>query len=272
MVNDTTTLNGALSELGETMATNITAKGVSASASDGLTTLAGKILQISGDTPTPPTPTVLFEDDCSSASGLSDYGSSVAVRGSGSSMSMSYDSTENAYKVSGSGNYYAMIPIPILNDEDEYTISADFKGLSVGANGVGFCLDNRNDSTSYSYAIWMEANTKFIGKQFNLNTDGTANQHQGLSMSASNYYHMELIVNGSTLTGNLYDGTTLIATDTTTLTVNNRQVGIFLLTQNGTTDSACYVKNIKAETNGSSCATYIEEINDAIEYINGSGS
>lgn len=48
MVNDTTTLNGALAELGETMATNITAKGVSASASDGLTTLAGKILQISG--------------------------------------------------------------------------------------------------------------------------------------------------------------------------------------------------------------------------------
>ena len=54
MTNDTTTLNGALAELGETMAANITAKGVSASASDGLTTLAGKISQISqsgGGTP-----------------------------------------------------------------------------------------------------------------------------------------------------------------------------------------------------------------------------
>lgn len=46
MVNDTTTLNGALTELGETMADNLVAKGVSASASDGLTTLAGKILDI----------------------------------------------------------------------------------------------------------------------------------------------------------------------------------------------------------------------------------
>ena len=46
MVNDTTTLNGALAELGETLATNISAKGVSASASDGLTTLANKINQI----------------------------------------------------------------------------------------------------------------------------------------------------------------------------------------------------------------------------------
>ena len=46
MVNDTTTLNGSLMELGETMASNLTAKGVSASANEGLTTLANKINQI----------------------------------------------------------------------------------------------------------------------------------------------------------------------------------------------------------------------------------
>lgn len=47
MANDTTTLNGSLQQLGETMATNLTAKGVTANASDGLTTLAGKIANIS---------------------------------------------------------------------------------------------------------------------------------------------------------------------------------------------------------------------------------
>lgn len=46
MTNDTTTLNGSLMQLGETLASNITAKGVSASANDGLTTLATKILNI----------------------------------------------------------------------------------------------------------------------------------------------------------------------------------------------------------------------------------
>ena len=47
MTNDTSTLNGALQELGETMAANLVAQGVTgASASDGLTTLAGKILDI----------------------------------------------------------------------------------------------------------------------------------------------------------------------------------------------------------------------------------
>lgn len=52
MTNDTTTLNGSLQELGETMADNLTTMGVTASASDGLTTLANKILQISPVTPT----------------------------------------------------------------------------------------------------------------------------------------------------------------------------------------------------------------------------
>ena len=46
MVNDLTTLNGSLTELGEKLATNLTNKGVTASPSDGLTTLAGKISQI----------------------------------------------------------------------------------------------------------------------------------------------------------------------------------------------------------------------------------
>ena len=45
-----TTLNWALSELGETMASNLTTQGVTSTASEGLTTLAGKILNIETDT------------------------------------------------------------------------------------------------------------------------------------------------------------------------------------------------------------------------------
>ncbi len=47
MVNDTNTLTGSLQQLGETMAQNLATKGVSdASANDGLTTLANKILTV----------------------------------------------------------------------------------------------------------------------------------------------------------------------------------------------------------------------------------
>ncbi len=47
MTNDITTLNGALQELSDTLKTNLNAKGVSTSNSDGLTTLANKINNIS---------------------------------------------------------------------------------------------------------------------------------------------------------------------------------------------------------------------------------
>ena len=45
--NNTSTLNGALQELGETMAANLTTMGVPSTYDEGLTTLAGKILNIS---------------------------------------------------------------------------------------------------------------------------------------------------------------------------------------------------------------------------------
>ncbi len=52
MTNDTNTLNGALRELGETMAANLTTQGVASTWDEGLTTLAGKILDITpGPTP-----------------------------------------------------------------------------------------------------------------------------------------------------------------------------------------------------------------------------
>lgn len=48
MTNDTTTLNGSLRQLGETMAANLTTQGVPSTYDEGLTTLAGKILDIQG--------------------------------------------------------------------------------------------------------------------------------------------------------------------------------------------------------------------------------
>ena len=46
MTNDTSTLDGALQELGETIADNLTTMGVTSSASEGLTTLVNKVLDV----------------------------------------------------------------------------------------------------------------------------------------------------------------------------------------------------------------------------------
>ena len=275
MVNDTTTLNGALAELGSLMAQNLTTQGlIGVSASDGLTTLANDILLIQGGGGGSIT---LFEDDCSSASGLSNYGSSVLVRGSNATITMTYDSTENAYQLSGSGNYHAMIPIPTLDDKDEYTISADFKAQNIRYNGIGFFLDNRNDTTSYGQAFWLSVYDKRInGHQYRVSSDGSGSDSStNSSLSASNWYNLEMTVDGSSLSAKLYDsgGTELLSTSTS-LSVSNKQMGIFLMCETGSTNSICYVKNIKAESlgGGSDCSHYQTQISNAITYINGSGT
>ena len=191
----------------------------------------------------------LFYDECSSSTGLSDYGSSVLVRGSNATITMTYDSTENAYKLSGSGNYHAMVPILSLNDEDGYTISAYVKGQNIRYNGIGFYLDNRDDTISWGQAFWLEVyGRKMAGKQYKVSQDGTDNSVNNISLSGGTWYKLEMIVNGSSLSAKLYDtNDTQLASTSTTLSVSNKQMGIFLMCETGATNSVCYVKKIKAE-------------------------
>jgi len=191
----------------------------------------------------------LFYDACSSATGLSNYGSSVLIRGTNAAITMTYDSTENAYKLVGTGKYFAMIPIPTLNDEDEYTITANIKGQNKSLNGIGFCLDNRSDTTSYSQAVWMEVYGKKLSyKQFKVSSDGTYKSGSVSSLAGDTWYKIEMTVNGSSLSGKLYDsGGTELTSLSSTLSVSNKQMGIFLQCESGSTNSVCYVKEIKAE-------------------------
>ena len=150
MTNDTTTLNGALSELGETLASNITSKGVSASASDGLTTLANKVLQISGDTPTP-TPTTLFEDDCTTDK-TNQYSTNVRIGSTTNNATLTFDNTETAYYTSITSSHDSWFGwvIPDIRGEDSIKITCKVKLASTSAYNqflIG-CADNIAQSSS----------------------------------------------------------------------------------------------------------------------------
>ncbi len=91
---DTNTLNGALEQLGITMADNLNTMGVSdADPSDGLTTLAGKILDIG---PTPPTPTPASLD-----------------------LSLTAGKQILSYADRASGNEYATLSALVLDENDD---------------------------------------------------------------------------------------------------------------------------------------------------------
>ena len=264
MVNDTTTLNGALAELGETMAANITTKGVSASASDGLTTLAGKILQISGDTPTP-TPTVLFEDDCSSSSGLTDYGQIVPISSSTTTSYLEYNSTQNAYYVHANGDW-GVIPITVLNGADNYKITGEFKtagSSNTYQGGFGFRAQNTTDNIIF----------RMYGSSCNSVINDSSQQNIGSVSANSKWYQFEITKEGQDfkITVTDVDTGTTVGTLSRSTSFDTYYVGFMTVAGQS---YGSYVRNVKAESlgGGSDCSQYQTEISNAITYINGSGS
>ena len=115
------------------------------------------------------------------------------------------------------------------------------------------------------------------------NSEQSWGEAQSISnYNTANYYKLELVVQGDTATWNLYDGNlTLLNTYSYNLsdlstdynTLSNRDYGISVGWSNSSS-TIMYVKNIKAETlgGGSDCSQYTTQINNAIEYINGSGT
>lgn len=266
VVNDTTTLNGALSELGETLASNITAKGVTASASDGLTTLANKVLQISGDTPTP---TVLFEDDCS-VDNTSDYGSSISLRNSGTS-TLAYNNNGYYIITNTKSQAESFIPITDLTGlTQDFTLEYDSYVEQVGGSS-GLVI--YNSSTNWIKLTDDADSSKKYWYGYN---DGSFHEtaFYGTETSYQKWVHYKYTVQNGVFTMKV--------------TYNDNQIAFYTAQIHFTMDSSTKIgldsewqvntvtryKNIIVKTLGSGCdcSQYTQQIEDAIEYINGSGS
>lgn len=164
MVNDINTLNGALQELGETMASNLQAKGVTASASDGLTTLAGKILTI---------PTggscyhIEFSEDSYTAVGgtatleitlQENYspksGATVTVTGSDSSL------------YTGITNNNGVATVTVSNISAETTFTCSYQGVSDTCTVTATVYLINDDASA-------DNSSTLFGTQYSLRNNGT---------------------------------------------------------------------------------------------------
>lgn len=166
MPNDTTTLNGALSQLGETMATNLTAKGVTASASDGLTTLAGKIATISQSGGGGAT-NLVQGTFTTGSSGNTNASVSLNYTGSGYPIFVAVWVDGGAYNngTGGNTNWYNSVSrydVGFVTVSKARTTTAPTYSTS-GADNYGIiCYIYKNstsNSTSYSRTSSMTANT-----------------------------------------------------------------------------------------------------------------
>lgn len=269
------TLNGALELLGETLANNITSKGVSASASDGLTTLAGKILQITGGGGS----TTLYYDPCTDNTKLGNY--TTIIRGEGGNCTttwVEYDSTENAMKLTNCDNKTKSLQISALDGLNNFTLEADFKlgGSSSQSFECGFAITN---STTALCGIMLQRTSNFT--TFNYHNQGGDGETNATTHSdfIGEWTHLKVTVEDLDITVEVTNVNEVTKSFTKSLsssyyTANSMQFGICLASDYS---QHSWIKNIKAESldtpsPSSDCSQYQQQIADAIEYINGSGS
>ena len=272
ITNDTLTLNGALSELGETLASNITAKGVSASASDGLTTLAGKILQISGGGGS----TTIFEDNATSDNSSTLFGSYISLRNSGTGSVTYTTGSPNYYLIANTrANAEAFIPYSLLNgltDSFKITVKSAINSTSYNACLIGlyYYEDDNN---------WGGVKGSIHEQWISDKTNGTFSETQyttGKSYSTETLT-TELVYNSNdnTLSITSYDSNdALIQSETMNIPITLSSNVKWGTSTTWSSSDKHRVYEIKAETlgGGSDCSQYQTQINNAIEYINGSGN
>lgn len=160
-------------------------------------------------------PTIIFQDDCSSSSGLTNYGNIVSLEGSYTGATLTYNSTENAYAIASTGNGVKVFPITALNGLDSFKLTMKIKGRATSSVGAGIACINATQHTgigaNFQYGGPWETNVHFFERGVFKTND---QEHLGTS-DYTNYYTLEMTVDGYDVIFKWYDpSNNLLRTET----------------------------------------------------------
>ena len=198
----------------------------------------------------------LFYDDCSSSSGLSNYGTLHQLRiSSGPNGALSYDSTMNAYKYTVSSpndDGFVDIPIPTLDNQNNYYIEAEFYTEDTTTGGQsGLVLYPSTDTGGNGTFFRDIASINRCGvlkfTSYSENGEAGNSQQSGLPVGG-NWYKLRLEISGTSVVAKWLqtDNTQVYSyTYTVPYTSSTMRVGLAFLCKS--TSKAYYVKNIVAD-------------------------
>ena len=198
MTNDTNTLNGSLRQLGETMAANLTTQGVPSTYDEGLTTLAGKILQIAPPTPVPTTLKtyingVEVDNTQELPANIISYADSEYI----DYKFVVLDANNNpvqGYSIPLSGGGSAVSPTPVTDSNGEVS----YRYVSGGVGDTNIYIDCTLVSKTYiiedciDYDNATSDKSSKYGSNISLRNNGTAT----LSYDANQYYKITISSDG----------------------------------------------------------------------------
>jgi len=199
----------------------------------------------------------LFYDDCSSSSGLSNYGTLHQLRKtSGPNGALSYDSTKNAYKYtvsSADNDGFVDLPIPTLDNQNNYYIEAEFyteDTTTGGQSGLVLYPSSDTGGNGVFFRDIAQINRCGVLKFSNYSENGESgnSQQSGLPVGG-NWYKLRLEISGTSVVAKWLqtDNTQVYSyTYTVPYTSSTMRVGLAFLCKS--TSKAYYVRNIVANT------------------------
>ena len=245
--NQTVTFTGGTSTVTATTDSNgVATATVTFSASGTLTATYSNV----SDTATITVQSYLFYDACDSSSGLTNYGTVVDIKGSGAVIEMTYDSTENAYKINPTSYHtgeVAMIPIPTLQNKDDYQISFKAKhGSTIVQNQIGVFIWDSTLSSKTAYGIRRMGNGQMTTHTFSSSVDNGTNRVTYNTGMTTQYYTFTMVKQGNNLQFLVKDENDVERYNKTfTASGNNDSVGLYAYCWDNT--RYWYVKEIVAE-------------------------
>lgn len=171
------------------------------------------------DTCTVTAQSYLFYDACDSSAGLTNYGQVVPISSETTTSYLSYDSTQNAYDVRANGNW-GVIPISVLNGEDDYKITGEFKTRSSNNASQGGFLFRAENSTDFVVF-------RMYGSSCNSNINDSNQQSIGSVSANSKWYKFEVTKEGTSfeVTVTDIDAGTVVGTQSRTVSFDTYYVG-----------------------------------------------
>lgn len=192
--------------------------------------------------------------DVSSQSGLSHFGNVYEINGSGKNQaSITYDSTEQAYKIISTGDGLKTIPITSATGKDQLKITLDMKPTSTDLQyqtGI-MCIGTNHSASGVVFGNY----SGFYNPTF-LNNDWNNNENLTGSWSSGTWYNVEMTVNGTSVSIVVKNGSTTVASTTFDLTdksstlfntLTDRQYG-FAIGWKANSTLYSYAKNIKIKS------------------------
>lgn len=194
--------------------------------------------------------TYLFYDACTSDQTIQ-YDTLLQVNNTGTSATLTYDSTEQAYTFLGNGgdNFVGRV-IPNIRGMDNIKIRCKVKFKNTNNYNQFFIImsDSLNPSQNGNWdmwRVWGSGTCNYVQKD-STKFDSSVNN----SYTYQNYCYLEVVKEGTTVTANLYDSSlNLLKTTTQTcLSYSNPYFAIGLNARNNTSGYGKFIKEILVDS------------------------